>query len=194
MAISGLRSRTTRFSPRIETLLREHREDGVFRLDHDTVGVSDAGLMDEIMRARPATEHERPTFKPLQGRSIPRNEAAAIMRAVGHDVRVALKKPLGEPDLSGEWPQVGHNYLRDLVFPGDPYRLKVLVDRTLELTPKLTWAVIAAGAALPRRSGGDVSTLAGHFAEAPSYQERPPSKLWHHAIGWSAPMAPLPGL
>ena len=29
---------------------------------------------------------------------------------------------------------------------------------------------------------------------APSYQERPPSKFWHQAIGWSAPIAPLPGL
>ena len=29
---------------------------------------------------------------------------------------------------------------------------------------------------------------------APSYHERPPSKLWHQAIGWSAPIAPFPGL
>jgi hypothetical protein len=93
----------------------------VFRLDRDTVGVADSTLLDELMRSRPAAELERPTFKPLNGRSIPRREASAVMRAVGHDVRVALKNPIEENvDLSGEWPQVGHNYLRDLVFGVDP--------------------------------------------------------------------------
>lgn len=177
MSISrtGGHFRVTRFNPRIEALLREYRGAETFRLDADTVGVADATLMDRVMRARPAGELERPTFKPLQGRSISRQEAAAVMQAVSHDVRVALKKPPGGPvDLSGEWPQVGHNYLRDLAFDTDPYRLKILVDRALELTPKLTWMVIATGAALPGhlRPGDPVSALAGFTAEAPSYQER----------------------
>jgi hypothetical protein len=170
MAIA-VHTRITRFAPRIEALLQDHREAGVFRLDADTIGIADTTLMDEVMRVRPATEDERPTFKPLQGRSIPRQEAAAVMRAVGHDVRMALKQPIEDVELSGEWPQAGHNYLRDLVFPNDPYRLKILVGRALELTPKLTWAVIAAGAALPGNSAA-VSTLAGLFTTAPNYQER----------------------
>ncbi|MBB5157136.1 cytochrome P450 [Saccharopolyspora phatthalungensis] len=168
-------SRVTTFTPRIDALLRKYRGAEVFRLDEDTVGVGDAALMNELMRVRSANEMERPTFKPLNGRSIPRREASALMQAVGHDVRVALKKPLeDEVDLSGEWPLVGHNYLRDLVFGVDPYRLKVLVDRALELTPKLTWTVIVAGAALPGRlrPTDPASTVAGFTANASSYQER----------------------
>ena len=168
-------SRVTAFTPRIDALLREYRGADVFRLDKDTIGVADATLMDELMRARPANEMERPTFKPLNGRSIPRRDASALMQAVGHDVRAALKKPPEEKiNLSGEWPLVGHNYLRDLVFGVDPYRLKVLVDRTLELTPKLTWTVIVTGAALPGRlrSGGPASTVAALTTDAASYQER----------------------
>jgi hypothetical protein len=28
----------------------------------------------------------------------------------------------------------------------------------------------------------------------PVYQDRPPSKSWHQAVGWSAPIAPAPGV
>lgn len=120
-------------------------------------------LIDEILRSRPANEWERPTFKPLQGRSIRRSEASALMRAVGQDVQAALKKPEDTSvDLTGEWPHTAHVYLRDLVFGEDPWRLLVMVDRALELTPKLTWTVIAAGAALPGhpRPDSPVSNLA----------------------------------
>lgn len=170
----GVRHRVTRFHPRLEALLNDHRESGVFRLDETTIGVADPDVMDRIMRARPATEVERPTFKPLQGRSIPRQQAATMMRAVGNDVRTALKLPLEDVDLRGEWPQVGHDYLRDLVFPGDPYRMRILVDRALELTPKLTWTVIATGAGLPGRPTDTtaVSALAGLTVDAPGYRER----------------------
>ncbi|MFC0435745.1 cytochrome P450 [Kutzneria buriramensis] len=168
-------SRVAEFAPRIAALLRDYCGRDLVRLDRDTVGVAGPALMDELMRARPADERERPTFKPLNGRSIPRREAAALMQAVGADVRSALKKPLeDEVDLSGQWPLVGHNYLRDLVFGVDPYRLKVLVDRNLELTPKLTWTVIVTGAALPGRlrPTDPASTVAGLFANASSYQQR----------------------
>jgi hypothetical protein len=64
--------------------------------------------------------------------------------------------------------------LRDLVLGGDPGRLKVLMSRNLELTPVLTWTVIAAGAALPLRlRDTDASSdLAALTAQAGSYQDR----------------------
>ncbi|MCX4551515.1 cytochrome P450 [Streptomyces sp. NBC_01387] len=181
MHISGTdrSARTTVFTPRIEALLREHRGAEVFRLDSGTVGVAGPALIDEILRSRPANEFERPTFKPLQGRSITRPESSALMRAVSQDVRAALRKPDPAPvDLSGEWPHVGHTYLRDLIFGSDPFRLRVLMDRKLELTPKLTWTVIGTGAAFPL-AGPDapVSGLAALTAAAASYGDR------RHAMG-----------
>lgn len=177
---TGSRARDVVFAPRLRALLRDHRGEEVFRLDPGTVGVAGAALTDRILAARPATENERPTFKPLQGRSISRAEASTVMRAVGRDVRTALKKPVAEGvDLCGEWPHVGHVFLRDLVFGADPYRLRVLVGRALELTPKLTWTVIAAGAGMPGRPrpGAPVSALARLTAEAGNHRDR------RHAMG-----------
>ncbi|WIX83236.1 cytochrome P450 [Amycolatopsis carbonis] len=144
-------------------------------MEKDTIGVAGAEAMDAVLRARPATDVERPTFKPVSGKPVERRESSALMQALGHDVRTALKTPLEDHvDLSGEWPLVGHNYLRDLVFGPDPYRLKVLVDRSLELTPKLTWTVVATGAALPGRPQPDdpLSSVAGLTANATGYQQR----------------------
>ncbi|GAA3487662.1 cytochrome P450 [Streptomyces cremeus] len=170
-------ARTTTFAPRLAALLREHRGKDVFRLEPDTIGVAGHELADRILSARRATEVERPTFKPLQGRSIPPSEAALVMRTVGRDVREALKRPLpGNIDLSGPWPHTGHVFLRDLILGGDPYRLRILMSRNLELTTKLTWSVIAAGAALPRplraRPGHELTALARRTAEAGNYQDR----------------------
>ncbi|MEU7580334.1 cytochrome P450 [Streptomyces sp. NPDC041068] len=168
-------TRTTVFAPRLDALLRDHRGGDVFRLDADTMGVAGHDLTDRILAARPATERERPTFKPLHGRSIPRTEASTVMQAIGRDVRAALKKPAPRGvDLSGEWPHVGHVYLRDLILGADPYRLRILMDRTLELTPKLTWTVIATGAALPGRlrPGAPVTSIAGLTANAKNYSDR----------------------
>ena len=85
------RSRTTLFSPRLQALLSDHRGQDAFRLEADTVGVAGHMLSDQILGARPASEFERPTFKPLHGRSIPRTDAAKLMQAIGRDVRAALK-------------------------------------------------------------------------------------------------------
>jgi hypothetical protein len=177
MPLSGTdrSARTTVFTPRLHALLRDHRGEDVFRLDADTMGVAGPELTDRILAARPATEHERPTFKPLHGRSISRPEASGVMRAIGRDVRAALRAPVpGGTDLTGVWPHVGHVHLRDLILGADPYRLRVLMDRTLELTPKLTWTVIAAGAALPGRlrPGAPVTAIAGLTADAANYSDR----------------------
>jgi Cytochrome P450 len=160
-------TRATVFASRVRRLLDDHLGDGVFRIDDDTVGVADPALMDAVLRARPAGPAERPTFKPLRGREIGRAEAAAVMQAVGQDVRRALKAPDGTPDLAGTWPRVAHNHLRDLVFGTDPFRLRVLVDRTLELTPKLTWTTIAAGAAPRHPAAGSALArrVRGGYAE-----------------------------
>lgn len=173
MSSTGKRIRTTVFTPRLEALLRDHRGGDVFRLDASTVGVAGPALTNQILGARSATEFERPTFKPLHGRSIPRTDASKLMQAIGSDVRAALKKPISKTvDLSGEWPRVGHVYLRDLILGDDPYRLRILMDRMLELTPKLTWAVIASGAAAPARLRPGASAIAKRTANAATYNDR----------------------
>ncbi|WP_440984964.1 cytochrome P450 [Xanthomonas sontii] len=166
-------ARATVFAPRLQALLRAHVGQDAFRLDADTVGVAGAALSDRLLAARPATEHERPTFKPLHGRSIARSEAAKLMQAIGRDVREALKRPPPPTlDLSGPWPHIGHVYLRDLLLGGDPWRLRLLMDRTLELTPRLTWAVIAAGALAPLAPGAEASALATLLSAADGYRAR----------------------
>lgn len=165
--------RPTLFAPRLQALLRDHIGEDLFRLDKNTVGIAGPELMDRILNARPATESERPTFKPLLGRSIPRPDALKSMQAIGRDVRSALKKPVPDQiDLRGPWPHVGHVYLRDLILGKDPRRLRFLMDRILELTPRLTWAVITTGALLPLKTGPDASAIASATAAAASYQER----------------------
>jgi hypothetical protein len=182
MSLSSLpRSRTTVFAPRLAALFRDHLGQDVFRLEPDTVGVAGPEIADRILAARRATETERPTFKPLHGRSIARAEGAAVMRTVGADVRAALARSLPEnaenlanADLAGPWPLTGHLFLRDLILGQDPYRLRLLMSRALELTPKLTWSVIAVGAALPGwpRPAEHLTGLAGRAAEAVGYQDR----------------------
>ncbi|MET9148805.1 cytochrome P450 [Streptomyces sp. NPDC004042] len=170
------RTRTTVFAPRLAALLDDHLGQDVFRLEPDTVGVAGPEVADRILAARRATETERPTFKPLHGRSISRTEASSVTRTIGSDVREALKRPLPEHvDLSGPWPLTGHLFLRDLILGQDPYRLRVLMSRNLELTTKLTWSVIALGAALPgwpRPGTGRLTALGERAAGAAGYQER----------------------
>ncbi|WP_037862837.1 cytochrome P450 [Streptomyces sp. NRRL S-340] len=170
------RTRTTVLAPRLAALLDDHLGQDVFRLEPDTVGVAGHEVADRILAARRATETERPTFKPLHGRSISRTEASSVTRTIGSDVREALKRPLPENvDLSGSWPLTGHMFLRDLILGQDPYRLRMLMSRNLELTTKLTWSVIALGAALPgwpRPGRGRLTALGERAANATGYQER----------------------
>lgn len=172
---SATRARTTVFAPRLAALIGDHLGRDVFRLEPDTVGVAGHEIADRILAARRATETERPTFKPLHGRSISRSEASAVTRTIGNDVREALARPLpGNVNLTGPWPLTGHNFLRDLILGQDPRRLRVLMSRTLELTPKLTWSVITVGAALPGRPRPHprLTGLANRAAQARGYQER----------------------
>ncbi|MGW2920801.1 cytochrome P450 [Streptomyces angustmyceticus] len=170
--------RATVFHPRLAALFRDHLGQDVFRLEPDTIGIAGHEVADRTLAARRATETERPTFKPLHGRSISRSEASSVMRTIGGDVREALKRTRPRPedvDLSGTWPLRGHLFLRDLILGRDPYRLRILMSRNLELTPKLTWTVIAAGAALPGRVGrrnAPLTAIAGLTADATGYHER----------------------
>jgi len=177
----GRGQRETIFAPRIKALLDEHLGADLFRLEPDTIGVAGAGLMDAVMRARPAGPAERPTFKPVRGKLIDRAEAATYMRAVGADVRTALKAAVDARSsadaLTGLWPAAPHNYLRDLVFGSERFRFRVLVDRRLELTPKLTWSAVVAGSAILGRPGREraeqePSNLAALVFQADSYAER----------------------
>nr|WGZ76221.1 CihB [Streptomyces sp.] len=162
-------ARVTLFSPKIEELLRARRGATVFRIDGDTVGVTDPKLFNKLLESRAAHEFERPTFKPLQGRSIERATANEVLRAVSHDVRTALSgPPLDSVDLSGIWPRAGHVYLRDLLFGPDPLRFRVLIDHRLEKSAALTRALIRASAALPGTPGvaPPVSRLAARTVDA----------------------------
>ncbi|WP_238426398.1 cytochrome P450 [Streptomyces adustus] len=156
-------------------LLQEHTGDALFRLESDTIGVADPELLDALLRARPANAEERPTFKPVRGRTVPRSDASTYMQAVGADVRTALKKPVDDTvDLTGIWPKVPHDYLHRLVFGDMQLRFRTLVDRRLELTPKLTWSAVTAGAALlgkPRKDTS-MSSLANLVLSAESYDDR----------------------
>lgn len=176
MALSSVPAvRSTVFAPRLAALLRDHLGQDVFRLEPDTIGVAGPAVADRILAARRATETERPTFKPLHGRSISRAEASSVTRTIGDDVREALARPRPRNvDLSGSWPLTGHLFLRDLVLGQDPRRLRMMMSRTLELTPKLTWSVIAVGAALPGwpRPGDHLTGLGERAARAVGYQER----------------------
>ncbi len=173
MTHRAVATKRTVFAPRLQALLDEHRGEDLFRLDHDTIGVACPELIDRLLSARYATEFERPTFKPLHGRSIQRADATRWMQAIGRDVRAALKAPLPMPaNLAGEWPQTGHDYLRDLLLGHDPERLRVLMSRVLELTPKLTWSVIAVGAIWPFRLDEKASVVAGMPAAADGYHDR----------------------
>ncbi|MGW1805537.1 cytochrome P450 [Streptomyces sp. NPDC002078] len=172
---SATRVRSTVFAPRLAALIRAHTGQDVFRLEADTIGVAGHEVADRILAARRATETERPTFKPLHGRSITRTEASTVTRTMGNDVRDALARPLPKGvDLAGSWPLTGHLFLRDLILGQDPHRLRMLMSRNLELTPKLTWSVIAIGAALPGwpRPSERLTGLAGRAARATGYQER----------------------
>ncbi|MEM5332067.1 cytochrome P450 [Paraburkholderia sp. JHI2823] len=163
----------TVFAPRLSALMRNHPGEDLFRLDANTVGVAGAELIDRILNARPAAEVERPTFKPLHGRSIARAQALQQMQAIGRDVRMALKRPISEHiDFAGAWPHVGHVYLRDMILGDDPHRLRFLMNRILELTPMLTWAVIATGAVRPFKLRQGASATAAFVAAAPNYGER----------------------
>ncbi|MFJ5594682.1 cytochrome P450 [Streptomyces noursei] len=167
--------RQVRFAPRIDALLRQHTGQDLFRLEPTTVGVGGADLMDALLRSRPANAEERPTFKPVLGRHVSRADAATYMQAVAADVRKALQRPLEAPvDLTGPWPQVPHAYLRDLVFGRELLRFRVLVDRRLELTPKLTWSAVTSGAALLRRpdSTEPLSKLAALVLGATGFPDR----------------------
>ncbi len=173
---AGQPTRVVEFAPRIEELLTRYRGQQLFRLESDTVGIAGADLMDGVLRSRPANAEERPTFKPVWGREVSRADASTFMQAVGADVRRALQRPLADEraDLTGRWPHVPHTYLRDLVFGRESLRFRVLVDRRLELTPKVTWSAVTSGAAFLRRPGRDLpmSKLAGLVLNAPDYAER----------------------
>ncbi|MCX5150307.1 cytochrome P450 [Streptomyces sp. NPDC048550] len=167
--------RATVFAPRLQALIDDHLGKDLVRLESDTIGIAGAELSDRILAARKATETERPTFKPLHGRSISKTEASSVMRTIGKDVRKALESPIPhDTDLSGPWPLTGHNFLRDLILRDDPARLRILMSRTLEIDPKLTWSTIVAGAALPRRPrpGPHLTHIGSLFAEAEGYHDR----------------------
>ncbi len=168
-------ARSIVFAPRIAELFEKYRGEDLFRLESDTIGIASADLMDAVLAARPARPDERPTFKPVHRRLVSRTDASTFMQAVSADVRTALKTPL-ETDgrLTGIWPRKAHDYVRDLVFGHEDVRFRILVDRRLELTPKLTWSAVTSGAALIGRttSNRPLSKLATQVFRADNFRDR----------------------
>ncbi|GAB6901743.1 cytochrome P450 [Kineosporia succinea] len=184
--------RATVLAPRLEGLLHDHLGQDLFRLEKDTVGVAGPAMTDTLMRSRPAGPAERPTFKPIFGRAVTQPESAAGMRALGQDVRAALSSAQSAaPDLTGRWPRTGHRYLRDLVLGRDPYRLRLLSGRGMQLLPHVTWTSFAAGvAALPQgpaRSG--ISHLAALTTGRSGYRDRRHAMVLYRRL--SVPVALL---
>ncbi|MBT0768155.1 cytochrome P450 [Kineosporia sp. J2-2] len=165
--------RVTVLAPRLEQLLQNHLGQDLFRLEADTIGVGGPDLADALLASRPARADERPTFKPIFGRRITKHESAAGMRALGQDVRAALRDAPAA-DLSGRWPQTGHRYLRDLVFGEDPFLLRMLTGRGMHLLPHMTWTSFgAAVAALPEPAvQREISHLAVMATGKAGYRER----------------------
>jgi hypothetical protein len=186
-SFTGPKTRKTIFAPRIQELFDKYRGQSIFRLEPDTIGIAGAELMDAVMRARQANADERPTFKPVLGRHVTRTDSATFMQAVTADVRAALKKPVeaDSADLAGTWPLTAHLYLRDLIFGRERLRFRVLVDRRLELTPKLTWGAVAAGAAMLRRPGlgAPLSNLADLALTAETFSDRRYAMLLYRRVG-----------
>ncbi|GAA3713735.1 hypothetical protein GCM10023082_09370 [Streptomyces tremellae] len=63
-------------------------------------------------------------------------------------------------------------------------RFRVLVDRSLELTPRLTWSAVTSGAALLRRPGREVplSKLASLVLDAAGYENRRYAMYLHRRV------------
>ncbi|MEU7044668.1 cytochrome P450 [Streptomyces varsoviensis] len=174
----GGSTRAVEFAPRIAELLSRYGDAPLFRLEPDTIGIADPDLMNAVLSGRPANEHERPTFKPVQGSSVTRTEASAFMQALGADVRAALQRPVDSAaDVSGPWPNAGQIYLRDLLFGREHLWLRLMADRRLEIAPKLTWAAVTTGAAVlgkPKRDEplSKLSKLATLVLDAQNYRDR----------------------
>ena len=97
-------NRTIHYHKEIRRLFDDPSQRGVFRIDEQTVGVTDGPLSKAILAARPMYDFERIVFKPILGQPIAKATFSAVMRAVGQDARRVAESP---PSPAPGWPGAG---------------------------------------------------------------------------------------
>lgn len=128
-------NRTIHYHKEIRRLFDDPSQRGVFRIDEQTVGVTDGPLSKAILAARPMYDFERIVFKPILGQPIAKTTFSAVMRAVGQDARrVAESPPEPGPRLAGRWPDAGYLYLQQRLYASDPWPIYALTHRVANRT------------------------------------------------------------
>lgn len=172
MAPTAGRAHSIVYAPKIQDLLT--REEKVFRIDARTVGVSDSGLMAEIVAARPVRSAERSVYKPAAGADIHHDSATRTIRALGQDVMAGIRTPPPPaPGLSGAWPYAATSYLRRWLFASDPLPVSLLSKRGVTRSDRLSRIVDRAVTVWPGSAAEGRSTaLAGQIRDADGTRER----------------------
>ncbi|MFI2611760.1 cytochrome P450 [Kitasatospora sp. NPDC018619] len=172
MATTTAPSRSLAFAPRIQELL--DRDEKVFRIDPGKVGVSDCGLLAEIVAARPVHSTERSVYKPAGGADIPHDSATRTIRALGQDALAGIRTPPPPArGMSGTWPYAGTSHLRRWLFSADPLPVSLLSKRGVSRSDALSLLVDRAVTRWPGRGGrGGSTALAGLIRDADDPLER----------------------
>jgi hypothetical protein len=164
--------RSVVYAPEIQDLLA--REEKVFRVNADMVGVSDSHLISAVVAARPILPPERSVFKPAAGADINHDTATRTIRALGQDVMAGIQAPPPPAHrLSGTWPYTATSYLREWLFSSDPLPISLLAKRRPTRFHTFSRIIDRTVTALPRvDAGGQVSALAGQIRDASSTRDR----------------------
>ena len=120
--------RRIHFDAELRRLLHDPTQRDVFRIDDDTVGVTNGPLSKAILAARPMYQAERIVFKPIRGVPVSKATFSAVMKAVAQDAqRAAEAAPDPRLPLEGIWPRAGYRYLQRRLYAFDPWPIRALV-------------------------------------------------------------------
>ena len=162
------------FHAEINKLIADPNRDNFFRVDHNTVAVSDGSLSKRILAARPLHDFERTVFKPIAGRPIRKDISTAVMRAVNLDIRDALARDdLQTMPMTGIWPRDGHRFLQRLLYGGDPWNIRLLSHWSLQKSDALNRLLdFVVGRQTWRAAGNRESALAGVLRAIAAHDEK----------------------
>lgn len=183
LAQASRHGRPVIFAPQIQELLA--RQEKVFRIDATTVGVSDFELVRAAVATRPVLASERSVFKPAAGADIHHDTATRTIRALGQDVTTGLKTPAPPAgDLAGAWPFAGISYLREWLFSADPMPIRLLTNRRIVHSNRLSRIADLAVSVWPSSDAGRPgTTLAGAIHDASGLHDtRQASALYRRAV------------
>jgi hypothetical protein len=145
------------YDPQIQDLLS--KEEKVFRIDENTVGISDFELISAVVAARPVLASERSVFKPAAGADIHHDSATRTIRALGHDVMAGLEAaPPAPSKLAGAWPYAATSYLREWLFSSDPLPISLLSKSGVTRSDTLSGVVDRAVTIWAGTNAGDMGT------------------------------------